>query len=99
MANRRRTWPTMETGRTADYLTPDGFRNSGRSLAGNLRTGTEPRVGPRSGGPIYGDESRTSDMGMDRVSPRGFDPMGTSLEREPGQLSSPLVTVRRRRNE
>lgn len=38
---------------------------------------------------------------MDRVSPRGFDPMGTSLAREPNQFASHLVTedVRRRDND
>jgi hypothetical protein len=76
---------------------PDAVLKSTRSLAGPLRFGTEPRVGPRGGLPD--GESRVSDFGMDRVSPRGFDPMGTSLTREPRQESSTLISrdVRRRR--
>jgi hypothetical protein len=35
---------------------------------------------------------------MDRVTPRGFDPMGTSLEREPRQEASDLLAKEVRRS-
>ena len=89
---RQGEWPTVRGNPRGFYQTADGVLRSDRSLAGPLRTGTEPRVGPRAGGPVAGDESRSSDFGMDRISPRGFDPMGTSLEREPRQAPSDLVT-------
>lgn len=75
---------------TAKFQTPDGIRRSDRSLAGPLRLGTSPGVGPRRmGGPT------ATDFGVDRVSPRGFDPMGTSDTRAPAQEGSELVSRRR----
>lgn len=72
---------------TAFFASPDGYLKSGRSLAGPLRLGTAPPVGP-SGASRNGN----SDFGMDRITPRGFDPIGTSLERRGPQESSPLVS-------
>lgn len=67
-------------------LTPDGVMRSDRSLAGPLRLGTAPGVGPRRmGGPTG------TDFGVDRVSPRGFDPMGTSDSRAPAQEASTTI--------
>jgi hypothetical protein len=94
-----REWPrTRETdgtergSPTGYYQGSDGVMKSSRSLAGPLRTGTEPRVGPRSGGRSAVGESRDSDFGMDRISPRGFDPIGTPDDRIGPQPSSDLVT-------
>jgi hypothetical protein len=81
-------WPVVKRERVGDFLRPEGFMRSGRPLAGPLRLGTEPRVGPKG---LLRDGS-TSDFGMDRVSPRGFDPMGTSLTRAPAQESSSLLS-------
>jgi len=89
----QREWPKgRETGAEkrspeAYFLTPDGYLKSGRSLAGPLRLGTEPLVGPKGA-----SRNGSSDFGMDRITPRGFDPMGTSLAREPNQESSPLLS-------
>jgi hypothetical protein len=69
------------------------IERSNRSLAGPLRLGTSPGVGPR--GAI---RNGSSDLGMDRITPRGFDPMGTSLEREPRQEASDLVAKEVRRS-
>ena len=79
-------WPT-EREPSATFVTPDGYLNSARSLAGPLRMGTEPRVGPR--GAVAGGNS--SDFGTDRISPRGFDPMGTALDRYGPQEASERV--------
>lgn len=50
-------------------MTPD------MDVAGPLRYGTEPKVGPR-GRAVDASDSRRTDFGMDRVTPRGFDPAG-----------------------
>ena len=75
------------------FETADGFLKSERSLAGPLRMGTAPNVGPRG---ALRDGS--SDFGMDRVSPRGFDPEGTSDTRAPPQEASTLVSRETRRS-
>lgn len=94
----QKPWPptrrsgTLRRDPTACFQAPDILERSDRSLAGPLRLGTEPRVGPK-GGPMPGG----SDLGMDRVTPRGFDPMGTSLQREPRQEGSELISRQVRR--
>lgn len=75
---------------SAVFVTPDGYLKSGNSLAGPLRVGTEPRVGPR--GRVEGGSS--SDFGTDRISPRGFDPIGTDLNRTGPQEASERVRRR-----
>jgi hypothetical protein len=91
-AGKQTEWPRWRPEPLPFKLTPDGFEKSGRSVAGPLRLGTAPGVGPR--GPAGG---YSSDMGMDRVSPRGFDPMGTSDTRAPAQEASRLISERSRR--
>lgn len=81
-------WPTVRGNPVGDFQHPDGILRSDRPLAGPLRLGTEPRVGPRGLLP----DGTSSDFGMDRVSPRGFDPMGTSDTRAPAQEGSSLVS-------
>jgi hypothetical protein len=80
-------WPTNRDP-TAVFVTADGYLKSGRSLAGPLRKGTEPRVGPR--GAAGGGNG--SDFGSDRISPRGFDPIGTDLDRTGAQEGSERVS-------
>jgi hypothetical protein len=96
MPNRNRSWP-YQTGQAASppslTVSPDGLLRSDRNLVGPLRLGTEPRVGPR-GNSNVGFET---DFGVDRVSPRGFDPMGTSDTRAPLQESSELISRAGRR--
>ena len=89
-----REWPrTRETdgtergGPTGFFQTADGVLKSGRSLAGPLRTGTAPGVGPKGAA----DGGNGSDFGTDRISPRGFDPMGTDLDRTGSQEASERV--------
>ena len=86
-------WPTLKPDGSqqgspnACFLTPDGKLRSDLSLAGPLRMGTAPKVGPK-GAPPPG----SSDFGVDRVSPRGFDPMGSHNTREPTQEKSTLIS-------
>lgn len=87
MARNNPEWPRGKedgAGRNspvARYQVPDGFLNSELSLAGPLRTGTSPDVGPRARGASAVGVSRESDFGMDRVGNRRFDPIGTPLDR------------------
>lgn len=71
-------WPPVRGNPTADYLKNGWFLRSSRSVAGPLRMGTTPGVGPRD----TPTDAGTSDMGLDRM-PRRFDPMGTHNTREP----------------
>lgn len=89
MANeRQREWPTVKREPVGHFQHPDGTLKSDRSLAGPLRLGTEPRVGPRG----FLRDGNASDFGVDRVTPRGFDPMGTSDTRAPAQEASSLLS-------
>jgi hypothetical protein len=79
-------------GPTGCFQTRDGVLKSNRSLAGPLRYGTAPGVGPKGDGGGNG----ASDFGMDRVEPRDFDPMGTPRNRF-GEIPSELVSRSARR--
>jgi len=91
---RQSEWPIWRQERDPEgyYVCPDGIWRGSRSLVGPLRHGTaaHDNVGPR-GGAVYASDTRRSDMGMDRISPRGFDPMGTALERYGPQPGSDLI--------
>lgn len=92
MGNRRRTWPPTlgaDTMTTCVTLTPDGWLRGGRSVAGPLRMGTTPGVGPR-GGAVEADYTHVTDFGTDRIAPRDFDPMGTARNRF-GDIPSDLI--------
>lgn len=79
-------WPP-EREPSATFVTRDGYFKSGRDLAGPLRMGTAPGVGPKGSG----NGGNSSDFGTDRISPRGFDPMGTDLDRTGPQEASERV--------
>lgn len=83
---RQGEWPTVRGNPTAFYLAPDCYFKSDRPVAGPLRMGTEPRVGP-SGAVLDGN----SDFGVDRTSPRDFDPIGTVRNRN-GDIQSGRIS-------
>lgn len=87
----RRSGPGQRDPR-ACYQAPGLLERSDRSVAGPLRMGTHPSVGPRGRGMPGG-----SDFGMDRITPVGFDPLGTSLERAPAQEASEPISRQVRR--
>jgi len=97
----QREWPRLLQERTgversapvACFQTANATQRSDRSLVGPLRMGTAPGVGPR--GAL---RNGSSDFGVDRISPRGFDPMGTSDTRAPLQEASTLISLVFRRN-
>ena len=91
---RQTEWPREKRTPIGDFVNPDGYQQSARGVAGPLRMGTSPGVGPRG----FADTA-TSDMELDRVSPRGFDPMGTSDTRAPLQEGSSLLSRQIRRRE
>lgn len=84
----QREWPTVKREPTGFYQHPDGILKSTRSLAGPLRLGTSPGVGP---GGLTRD-GNASDFGVDRVSPRRFDPIGSHNTREPPFPASSLLS-------
>jgi hypothetical protein len=75
---RQGEWPVVKREPDAYVLHPDVYERTDRSLAGPLRFGTvRDGVGPKGSIPV----ASTSDFGMDRVSPREFDPIGTAMDR------------------
>ena len=86
---RQGEWPRVQRTPIGDFVSPDVYQRSDRAVAGALRYGTTTNVGPKGRNPI---ESNATDYEMDRVSPRRFDPMGTSLERAPLQENSRLIS-------
>ena len=88
---RQSEWPVVKRERIADFAVPDGYFRSSRPLTGPLRLGTAPNVGQR-GGQLDGP---ASDMGLDRVSPRWFDPIGNTNRRAPEFPGSTLISRRR----
>jgi hypothetical protein len=96
---RQGPWPRVrEEQQTKDarFLHPNGFQKYDRSLVGPLRFGTEPGVGPRGPAVALGRAEERSDMGMDRVTPREFDSMGTSMSRYRPQNESDLISRQKR---
>ena len=90
----QREWPrgqersgTERTAPVGRFVTPDVIQKSDRSLAGPLRRGTAPGVGPTGSAGV-----RASDFEMDRITPRNFDPMGTQDTRAPEFPASSLVS-------
>jgi hypothetical protein len=71
---KQREWPTVKRNPEAFFLTPDCFQRSDRKVAGPLRYGTAPNVGPKSRG--FLDDRRSSDFGMDRLEQRPVDSIG-----------------------
>lgn len=87
-------WMRARSNPVAVYVTPTTDQRSDRALAGPLRMGTSRGVGPRG---LLAPDSFGSDLGVDRVSPRRFDPMGTSLQRAPLPENSTLISREVRR--
>ena len=88
---RQGEWPIVKREPDAYVLAPDVYERTDRGLAGPLRFGTVRNgVGPRGPIPV----GSTSDFGMDRVTPREFDPIGTSLARYPNpKWDSPQIAA------
>lgn len=95
----QREWPRVResdgTGRnspTGLFKSATVIERSDRSVSGPLRLGTAPGVGPK--GAL---KPGSSDFGMDRITPKGFDPLGTSDTRAPPQEASDLISREVRR--
>ena len=80
-------WPPIKNEPDACFLVPDGKFSSDRSVAGPLRMGTASGTGPN--GPLIAGRS---DMGMDKLSPRRFDVMGSHNERSPPRETSRFIS-------
>jgi hypothetical protein len=90
MAQDQKPWPKPADSPPAFTLHPDGYFRSDRALAGPLRMGTAPgSVGPKN---RLDDGTTSSDFGSDSISPRRFDPAGTSTTRAPEREASARVS-------
>lgn len=87
---RQTEWPRVTGNPDCFVVTPNGYQKCDRQLAGPLRYGTAEGAGPK-GRAVVADASERTDLGMDRVSPRDFDPMGTVRNRS-GDIESDLVS-------
>jgi hypothetical protein len=97
---RQGPWPRIGRNEPeAHFQTQDVIQRYERSVAGPLRLGTAPGVGPRGPSVANGRREEGSDLGMDRVSPREFDPLGTTLTRYGPNPQSGLVAQTKRGGE
>jgi hypothetical protein len=88
----QKEWPAVKGNPVGHFKNSDAILRSGRSLAGPLRMGTAPGVGPK-GAPDAG----ASDFGMDGITPRRFDPIGEQSVRAPAKEESTLLSRDMRR--
>lgn len=63
---RQTEWPRVKREPDVVTLGPDAWQKSGRSVAGPLRFGTAPGVGPK-GEAVVADYTRETDYGTDMV--------------------------------
>lgn len=84
----QREWYPAKREPVGCFQIPDGKTRSDRVLAGALRLGTSPGVGP--GGPTLDGRS---DFRTDRIDPRRWDPMGTAKERYVGSPPQPAAKL------
>ena len=72
----QRPWFEAKREPTACFAHTTGIFRSDRTTAGPLRMGTAPGTGPHGAG-----TTGSSDFELDRISPKSFDPLGTTLDR------------------
>lgn len=103
----RRTWPygardpvLNRDVRDVYFATPNGYQRSDRDLAGPLRMGTTPEVGPK-GAAVWADRSFRSDYGMDRVDGTASTDINKGTSQPPPPLHSDLIAreIRGRRRD
>lgn len=63
---RQGEWPRVQREPGAYFAVPDGYYRSDRDVAGTLRMGTTPEVGPK-GPAVIADREKLTDYGMDRI--------------------------------
>ena len=88
---KEREWPRVRGNPTAIYATAQGYLISDRQVAGPLRMGTAPGVGPRGRGGGGGD----SDFGMDRLEHAPVDRVGVKYP----EVDPPVPLLSRRMRE
>ena len=85
---KEREFPPTSPSPPALTITPDCTLSSARSLAGPLRVGTAPGVGPRRQGNSAGFGS---DFGVDRMEQRQVDSIGVKYP----ETDRPVTTIAR----
>lgn len=93
----RRAWPygnrDPELNRDAPvayFAVPDGYHRSNRDVAGPLRMGTTPEVGPK-GPAVRADRTWRSDFGMDRIDPSAGHDLNQGTSSPPPPYRSDLI--------
>ena len=93
----KRTWPYGNSDPALNrdapdvYFTgPDGYHRSDREVAGPLRMGTTPNVGPK-GPAVWADRSWRSDLGMDRIDGTAGREINKGTSKPPPPYKSDLI--------
>lgn len=86
---RQGEWPIVRGNPDACFVNANGYFRLDAPVAGPLRMGTNPPIGP-AGPAITSSNARRSNMGTDRIAPRDFDPEGTVRNRS-GVIDSELI--------
>lgn len=77
---RQGEWAPVKNQPDACFVNANGYFRLDAPVAGPLRMGTNPPVGPK-GDAVTASNARRSNFGTDRISPRDFDPLGTTRNR------------------
>lgn len=64
---RQTEWPRVKREVVGDFANPTGYSRSDRVVAGPLRMGTTPNVGPKGDAVVADYLQRGSDFGMDMI--------------------------------
>ncbi|HEX3520782.1 MAG TPA: hypothetical protein VHT52_01690 [Stellaceae bacterium] len=83
-------WPRIKREPESYFAGPDGYHRSDREVAGPLRMGTTPEVGPK-GPAVKADRSSSSDFGMDRIDGTAGHDINKGTKEPPPPYKSDLI--------
>jgi hypothetical protein len=83
-------WPRIKRQPNAYFTGPDGYHRSDRDVAGPLRMGTTPEVGPK-GPAVRADRSSVTDFGMDRIDGTAGHDINKGTSQPPPPYKSDLI--------
>lgn len=87
---RQGEWPRVQREPDAYFAVPDGYFRSDRDVAGPLRMGTTPEVGPK-GPAVIADRDKSTDFGMDRIDPTAGKDINKGTSSPPPPVRSRLI--------
>lgn len=84
-------WPRVKRDPEKVYFTsPNGYQRSDLDVAGPLRMGTTPNVGPK-GPAVWADRSFRTDYGMDRIDGTASHDINKGTKEPPPPMHSDLI--------